>query len=82
MDMRAAVLTISDKASRGEREDTSGTAFKEMLEGEHWDVVHTEMLPNEKEIIQEKLIHCADDLKIPLVITTGGTGFSPRDVTP
>ncbi len=82
MDTRAAILTISDKASRGEREDTSGPALKEMLESENWQVVYTAILPDEAIKIQAELIHCADDLKIPLVLTTGGTGFSSRDITP
>ena len=82
MDTRAAILTISDKASRGEREDTSGPALKEMLESENWQVVYTAILPDEAIKIQAELIHCADYLKIPLVLTTGGTGFSSRDITP
>ncbi len=82
MDTRAAILTISDKASRGEREDTSGPALKEMLESENWQVVYTAILPDEAIKIQAELIRCADDLKIPLVLTTGGTGFSSRDITP
>ena len=82
MDTRAAILTISDKASRGEREDTSGPALREMLEGEGWQVVHTAILPDDEGKIQEELIRCADDMRIPLVLTTGGTGFSRRDVTP
>mgnify|MGYP002855773952 CR=1 FL=1 len=53
-----------------------------MLTGEGWEVVHTAILPDEREKIQAELIHCADDLNIPLVLTTGGTGFSPRDITP
>ena len=79
---QAAVLTISDKGYRGEREDTSGPAIRGMLEEAGWAVVHTAILPDEREMIREALIRLADEARIPLVLTTGGTGFSPRDMTP
>lgn len=82
MKNRAAVLTISDKGARGERIDTSGPAVCRMLEEHGWKPVHTCVIPDEMEQIKEELIRCADDLQIPLIITTGGTGFSPRDITP
>ena len=78
----AAVITISDKGSRGERVDTSGPAVRKILEDAGFEVVHTAILPDEKEQIQNELIRCADELKIGLVMTTGGTGFSQRDITP
>ena len=78
----AAVITISDKGSRGERVDTSGPAVRKILEDAGFEVVHTSILPDEKEQIQNELIRCADELKIGLVMTTGGTGFSQRDITP
>ena len=78
----AAVLTISDKGFRGERTDTSGPALRAMLEDTGWEVVHSAVLPDEREQIQAALIDCADRLRVNLVLTTGGTGFSPRDVTP
>ena len=78
----AAVLTISDKGFRGERTDTSGPALRAMLEEAGWEVVHSALLPDEQEQIQAALIDCADRLRVNLVLTTGGTGFSPRDVTP
>ena len=78
----AAVITISDKGSRGERVDTSGPAVRKILEDAGFEVVHTAILPDEKEQIQDELIRCADELKIGLVMTTGGTGFSQRDITP
>ena len=78
----AAVLTISDKGVRGERTDTSGPALRALLEEAGWEVVHSAVLPDEREQIQAALIDCADRLRVNLVLTTGGTGFSPRDVTP
>ena len=82
MEYTAAVITISDKGFRGERVDTSGPSLVRMLEAEGYRVVHTAMLPDERELIQQELIRCADERQIALVLTTGGTGFSPRDVTP
>ena len=82
MKYTAAVLTISDKGARGERVDTSGPALCEILKEDGWDVVYTTIIPDEKEQIQEELIKCADEMNIALVLTTGGTGFSPRDITP
>ena len=79
---RAAVITVSDKGSRGEREDTSGPALVAMLQEKGYEVVYTSIVPDEQEQIKAELLHCADELKLALVLTTGGTGFSPRDVTP
>ena len=78
----AAVITISDKASIGEREDLGGPLVSEMLEKEGYNVVHKSIVPDEQEEIEKELIKCADELDIALVVTTGGTGFSPRDITP
>lgn len=82
MNNRAAVLTISDKGARGERVDTSGPAICQMLKDHGWEVVYRNILPDEIEEIKEELIQCADERQIALIITTGGTGFSPRDITP
>ena len=82
MSMQAAVITVSDKGYRGERVDTSGPALVKILTGEGWDVTHTALVPDEKELIAAELRRCADELEIPLVLTTGGSGLSPRDVTP
>lgn len=82
MNNRAAVLTISDKGSRGERIDTSGPAVCDMLTAHGWEIVDTCIIPDEMEQIKEALIRCADNLRAALIITTGGTGFSPRDITP
>lgn len=78
----AAVITVSDKGYRGEREDTSGPNLVRILEEKGFQVTYTAMVPDESEMIQEVLIKCADERNIALVLTTGGTGFSPRDITP
>ena len=82
MNYTAAVITVSDKGSRGEREDTSGPAVRKILEDAGFSVVHTCILPDEKAQIEAELIRCADEEHIALVMTTGGTGFSQRDITP
>lgn len=82
MSYTAAVLTVSDRGFRGERRDESGPAVRAILEEAGWEVVHTAILPDEREEIQAALEDCADRLGVNLVLTTGGTGFSPRDVTP
>ena len=82
MKYTAAVITVSDKGARGERKDTSGPAVKAMLEEAGFEVVYTSIIPDEKAQIEEELIRCADEKKIALVMTTGGTGFSQRDITP
>ncbi|NLI93818.1 MAG: MogA/MoaB family molybdenum cofactor biosynthesis protein [Peptococcaceae bacterium] len=76
------ILTASDKGSVGERQDLSGAAIREIVEQAGWKVQTMEIVPDEKDIIQGKLIQYADDLGLDIVFTTGGTGFSPRDVTP
>jgi molybdenum cofactor synthesis domain-containing protein len=75
-----AVLTMSDKGSRGERKDLSGPLIKDMLKGIGAEVKYYEILPDEKEFIKEKLIGYSK--RVDLILTTGGTGLSPRDVTP
>ena len=82
MSYTAAVITVSDKGSRGERVDTSGPAVRKMLEEAGFEVVYTCIIPDEAEQIQAELIRCADEKHIALVMTTGGTGFSQRDITP
>ena len=82
MSYTAAVITISDKGACGQRIDTSGPAVCRLLESKGWTIAYTNVIPDEKERIKEELIQCADIKQVPLVVTTGGTGFSPRDVTP
>ena len=82
MEKLAAIITVSDKAFRGERQDESGPALREMLQSQKWQVIYSAVVPDEGKLISSELIKCADELRIPLVLTTGGTGFSPRDITP
>ena len=82
MSYSAAVITVSDKGYRGEREDTSGPNLCAILREQGYEVCYTALVPDEPEMIQAELIKCADELHIALVLTTGGTGFSPRDITP
>jgi molybdenum cofactor synthesis domain-containing protein len=78
----ACVITVSDKCFEGEREDAAGPAVNEILEGAGFDIECTVIVPDEQDIIESELIRCADELDAALIVTTGGTGFSPRDVTP
>ena len=80
--IKAVVLTISDSASRHEREDLSGPAVVAELQSLKAEIVATEILPDERELIANRLRHFADSTEANLIVTTGGTGFSPRDVTP
>ena len=82
MSYTAAVITVSDLGSRGLRQDTSGPAVRAMLEQAGFSVVHTAIVPDEREQISAELCSCADEKHIDLIVTTGGTGLSPRDVTP
>ena len=78
----AAVITISDKGAAGLREDTSGPELCRILKEDGWEVVHTAIIPDDFEKIKAQLVFCSDEIKAALVLTTGGTGFSPRDITP
>lgn len=76
----ACVLTLSDKGSRGQRADQAGPVIEELLERIGGKAAHYEVLPDEKELIKEKLVEYSG--KVDVILTTGGTGLSPRDVTP
>ena len=78
----AAVITLSDKGSKGEREDKSGPVIQEMLEQEGYHVVETLLLPDGKEPLSAQLCRLADQRQVNVIFTTGGTGFSERDLTP
>ena len=80
--LRAAVITLSDKGSRGEREDKSGPLIAQMLTAAGYVVEETMILPDEAKALKAQLIRMADGRQVNLVLTTGGTGFSPRDITP
>lgn len=77
----AGIITISDKGSKGERKDESGPLLAELLKEYGWDITYTSIIPDEEDIIKEELIKLSDE-GCTLILTTGGTGFSPRDITP
>lgn len=79
--MNAGIITISDKGSKGLREDTSGPAIKEMLQTIGCEVVEYTIVPDEREIISKEILRMSS-LDLNLIFTTGGTGFSKRDITP
>ncbi len=76
------IITASDKGSRGEREDLSGKLIQTMMEEKGYLVKKYVMLPDEEDVLYNEMIDMADELKVNLILTTGGTGFSKRDVTP
>ncbi len=80
--MKAAILTVSDKGYRGERADASGPALEKWLAGRGVTVVRTAVIPDEAELITATLREWADGEECAFILTTGGTGVSPRDVTP
>ena len=82
MKIRFAVLTVSDRSSRGERADESGPALIKVIKAQGWQVVHQEILPDDSLLLQETLSAWADRDDADVILTTGGTGFAPRDVTP
>jgi molybdopterin adenylyltransferase len=79
---RAAILTISDKGFRGEREDRSGPVLREILHKAGFFIADFDVLPDDQPLLEQRLRHLADESCLDLVVTTGGTGVSPRDVTP
>ena len=78
----ASVITVSDKCFDGQREDLGGPVVREMLVAAGYIVEYTSVVPDEQDIIEQELVKCTDELDIALILTTGGTGFSHRDVTP
>ncbi|MEA3221839.1 MAG: MogA/MoaB family molybdenum cofactor biosynthesis protein [Thermodesulfobacteriota bacterium] len=80
--IRAGVLTLSDKASKGQREDISGKIVQAILRDADITTVLYEIIPDEYDLITSKLIDWCDNKSISLIVTTGGTGLSPRDFTP
>ncbi|MGZ6346250.1 MAG: MogA/MoaB family molybdenum cofactor biosynthesis protein [Anaerolineales bacterium] len=82
MTLRFGILTSSDRASRGERPDLSGPALGNLIKEKGWTIARTIVVPDELEVIRETLADWADGGQMDIILTTGGTGFSPRDVTP
>ena len=82
MTIRFGILTLSDRSSRGERADSSGPALANLIEAEGWFLARQSILPDEESAIREILAEWADSGIFDVIVTTGGTGFSPRDVTP
>jgi molybdenum cofactor synthesis domain-containing protein len=80
--IRAVVITLSDKGARGEREDQSGPIIAAMIESQGMVVIDRRIIPDEKEMIRRFLLECCDARQVDLILTTGGTGVGPRDVTP
>ncbi len=79
---KIAIITVSDKGYRGEREDRSGKYMLDYFKEKSWEISDYSVVPDEIDIIKDKLIDICDSQKANLIITTGGTGFSERDVTP
>ena len=80
--IKTAVLTISDKGSRGQREDLSGPVLEEMIKEVGGEITDREIIADEKEEIQDSMVFLADKKEVDLILTTGGTGFAERDITP
>ncbi|MGN1182688.1 MAG: molybdopterin-binding protein, partial [Faecalibacillus sp.] len=80
--LTAAVITLSDQGSKGLREDTSGKAIIDILKQNHYEIVEYFILPDDQNQLEQQLIRLADQRQVQLILTTGGTGFSPRDITP
>ena len=82
MTIRFGILTLSDRSARGEREDTSGPALVRLIQAEEWSVTKQALLPDNESAIRAILCEWADSGELDVILTTGGTGFAPRDVTP
>lgn len=80
--MRIGILTVSDRSARGERPDLSGPAIEELISERGWSVNRVEIIPDELPLLIDTLATWADSGEFDIILTTGGTGFSPRDITP
>jgi molybdenum cofactor synthesis domain-containing protein len=80
--MKSAVVTVSDRSARGEREDLSGKVLQERLRATGAEVAAYRVIPDEQALISAVLVELSDELSVDLILTTGGTGPAPRDVTP
>ena len=82
MFLRVAILTISDRSSRGERLDSSGPTLERVVQSQGWSASFVEIIPDDFAVIQHTLTGWCDSGNLDVILTTGGTGFGPRDVTP
>lgn len=82
MMLRIGILTVSDRSASGERPDTSGPALAEEIRTQGWKIVEQKILPDDRTVLSQQLAEWCDRGEIDVILTTGGTGFSPRDVTP
>ena len=82
MSIRFGILTVSDRSASGERADTSGPALADLIRAQSWSVAKQAILPDDESAIRATLIAWADSGEVDVILTTGGTGFAPRDVTP
>jgi molybdopterin adenylyltransferase len=82
MTIRFGILTLSDRSARGERADSSGPALAHLIQAENWSVTKQDLLPDDESAIRDVLVEWADSGELDVILTTGGTGFAPRDVTP
>jgi molybdenum cofactor synthesis domain-containing protein len=82
MTIRVGILTASDRSARGERADETGPLLRQMVERQGWTVERESIVPDDSPSIQAVLMNWANDARLDLILTTGGTGFAPRDVTP
>jgi molybdenum cofactor synthesis domain-containing protein len=80
--IRFGILTLSDRSARGERDDASGPALARLIRAENWSVAKEALLPDDEAAIRAILSEWADSGELDVILTTGGTGFAPRDVTP
>lgn len=80
--MRIGILTVSDRSARGERSDISGPAIEKLILDRGWSVIRMEIVPDDLYLLVDTMAEWADSGELDIILTTGGTGFSPRDVTP
>jgi len=80
--VRIAVLTASDRSARGERDDLSGKVITEIAAEQGWEVAHYGIVPDDRSLLKNELQRLADEVRVSLILTTGGTGLAPRDFTP
>jgi molybdenum cofactor synthesis domain-containing protein len=79
---RVGILTVSDRSARGERADLSGPALVHRIQEQGWPIIHTAIVPDERNEIEKTLLAWVDSDELDVIFTTGGTGFAPRDITP